>query len=168
MSLGDQIAPEFTISQGAKIYGISVSTMRRRLAKGQIVGAYKATGPDGSEWRIPLEAIPSNLRGDAWRIVDVEEPFTITDGQIISTLESKIAELELTIKDLTKDLSHAEDMRTAHESEIATLRGTLFLTLNQITKAIETKESQDRRRWFRRTKSTSQDPISGSQTFPMG
>jgi len=34
VSLGDQIAPEFTISQGAKIYGISVSTMRRRLAKG--------------------------------------------------------------------------------------------------------------------------------------
>ena len=95
MSLGDQIAPEFTISQGAKIYGISVSTMRRRLTKGQIVGAYKATGPDGSEWRIPLEAIPSNLRDDAWRIVDVDEPFTITDGQIISTLEGKIAELEL-------------------------------------------------------------------------
>ena len=168
MELGDQIAPEFTISQGAKIYGISVSTMRRRLAKGQIVGAYKATGPDGSEWRIPLEAIPSNLRDDAWRIVDVDEPFTITDGQIISTLESKIAELTTEITRLTTEVAHAQDMRNAHESEIATLRGTLFLTLNQITKAIETKESQDRRRWFRRTKSTSQDPISGSQTFPMG
>ena len=70
MSLSDRLPPEFTISEGAKIFGISVSTMRRRLTKGQIVGAYKATRADVSGWRIPYFSIPPNLKDQAWFIAD--------------------------------------------------------------------------------------------------
>ena len=40
-----------TITEAAAAYGISVSTLRRRLKAGEIVGAAKVTGPKGQEYR---------------------------------------------------------------------------------------------------------------------
>ena len=48
-----------TISEAARRTGTSISTLRRRLAKGQVPGAHKAPGPDGEEWRIPVAALDS-------------------------------------------------------------------------------------------------------------
>ena len=46
-----------TITEAAAAYGISVSTLRRRLKAGEIVGAAKVTGPKGQEYRVPPEAL---------------------------------------------------------------------------------------------------------------
>lgn len=53
----DSSGSTVSISEAARRSGVSVSTLRRRLTKGQVPGAYKAPGPDGEEWRIPVAAL---------------------------------------------------------------------------------------------------------------
>ena len=55
----DSSGTTVTISEAARRTGTSISTLRRRLAKGQVPGAHKAPGPDGEEWRIPVAALDS-------------------------------------------------------------------------------------------------------------
>lgn len=54
----DSSGSTVSISEAARRAGVSVTTLRRRLAKGSIPGAHKAPGPDGEEWRIPVASIP--------------------------------------------------------------------------------------------------------------
>lgn len=53
----DSSGTTLTISEAARRSGLSISTLRRRLAKGSLSGAHKAPGPDGEEWRIPVAAL---------------------------------------------------------------------------------------------------------------
>lgn len=48
-----------TIQEAAKRYAVSVATLRRRLEPGGpgIPGAYKAPGPKGERWQIPIAAL---------------------------------------------------------------------------------------------------------------
>ena len=55
----DSSGSTVTISEAARRTGLSISTLRRRLTKGQVPGAHKADGPDGEEWRIPVVALDS-------------------------------------------------------------------------------------------------------------
>ena len=60
----DSSGTTLTISEAARRSGVSISTLRRRLAKGSIPGAHKAPGPDGEEWRIPVAAL-EGLSGES-------------------------------------------------------------------------------------------------------
>lgn len=52
-----EAVPGLTITEAASAFGVSVSTIRRRIAQGDISGAVKVPGPKGSEYRIPAEAM---------------------------------------------------------------------------------------------------------------
>lgn len=46
-----------SLDDAVRIYGVSMSTLRRRLRRGELPGAYKVAGPKGDEWRIPAGAL---------------------------------------------------------------------------------------------------------------
>jgi len=46
-----------TVTEAASAYGLSVITVRRLLTSGKLAGAAKVSGPKGSAWRIPPEAL---------------------------------------------------------------------------------------------------------------
>lgn len=49
--------PTITLAEAARLYGISESTLRRRLADGVLPGARKRRGRKGEEWHLPVAAL---------------------------------------------------------------------------------------------------------------
>lgn len=46
-----------SLDEAVAAYGVSQSTLRRRLRERAVAGAYKVNGPKGEEWRIPEGAL---------------------------------------------------------------------------------------------------------------
>lgn len=46
-----------SLDEAVAAYGVSQSTLRRRLREDQVAGAFKVHGPKGDEWRIPAGAL---------------------------------------------------------------------------------------------------------------
>ena len=58
------------LGEAAARFGVNRSALRRRLKAGKIPGAWRATGPNGSEWRVPLAA----LEKLGYRLVESDRP----------------------------------------------------------------------------------------------
>ena len=132
----DQSGTTVTKSEASIRLGISLSTLGRRLSKGQIPGAYKAPGPDGIEWRIPVASLP-------------------TPGTVTPPVGVEVEALRVEVARLTTELAHTKEIRDLQTSEIESYRALLVSTMALLPKAIGTGE-EPRRSWFRRKK-TSQD-----------
>ena len=132
----DQSGTTVTKTEASIRLGISLSTLGRRLSKGQIPGAYKAPGPDGIEWRIPVASLP-------------------TPGTVTPPVGVEVEALRVEVARLTTDLAHTKEIRDLQTSEIESYRALLVSTMALLPKAIGTGE-EPRRSWFRRKK-TSQD-----------
>jgi hypothetical protein len=46
-----------SLTEAVSLFEVSLSTLRRRVAKGEIAGAVKVPGPKGVEYRIPEESL---------------------------------------------------------------------------------------------------------------
>jgi phage shock protein A len=46
-----------SLPEAAALFAVSKVTLRRRVQQGEVVGAYKAPGKRGPEWRLPLAAL---------------------------------------------------------------------------------------------------------------
>lgn len=110
--------------------------MGRRLSKGQIPGAYKAPGPDGIEWRIPVASLP-------------------TPGTVAPPVGVEVEALRIEVESLRRQIEHVNEIRALQTSEIESYRALLVSTMALLPKAIGTGQ-EPRRSWFRRKK-TSQD-----------
>ena len=132
----DQSGTTVTKTEASIRLGISLSTLGRRLSKGQIPGAYKAPGPDGIEWRIPVASLP-------------------TPGTVTPPVGVEVEALRVEVARLTTELAHTKEIRDLQTSEIESYRALLVSTMALLPKAIGTGE-EPRRSWFRRKK-TSQD-----------
>ena len=132
----DQSGTTVTKAEASIRLGISLSTLGRRLGKGQIPGAYKAPGPDGIEWRIPVASLP-------------------TPGTVAPSVGVEVEALRSEVENLKKELLHANEIRDLQTSEIENYRTLLVSTMALLPKAIGTGQ-ETRRSWFRRKK-TSQD-----------
>lgn len=143
----DSSGTTVTISEAARRSGLSVSTLRRRLAKGTIPGAYKAPGPDGEEWRIPVAALdeapvvrPVDLVDDLRRELD-------DTRARLAVAEALAAERERTLDTLAVTV---EALREGMEA--------LRLALPAPAPVVPVEEP---RRWFRRSK-----PVNVPSTTP--
>src|ERR687892_2907721 len=58
-----------SVVDAAKRYSVSIATLRRKLKEGEILGAFKAPGPKGDEWRLPV----TGLEALGYRAVDEDE-----------------------------------------------------------------------------------------------
>lgn len=128
----DSSGTTVSISEASKRLGVSVSTLRRRLQRGDVPGAHKAGGPDGLEWRIPVTYLPDSTTSD-----------TVTESPSES---SRLRELE-------SALEMERALRQRAESEVESLRGLLSSALDKLPKALPestSAETPSRRRFWRR------------------
>ena len=132
----DQSGTTVTKTEASLRLGISLSTMGRRLSKGQVVCAYKAPGPDGIEWRIPVASLP-------------------TPGTVTPPVGVEVEALRIEVESLRRQIEHVNEIRALQTSEIESYRALLVSTMALLPKAIGTGQ-EPRRSWFRRKK-TSQD-----------
>jgi len=99
----DSSGTTVTISEASKRSGVSISTLRRRLAKGQIPGAYKAPGKDGEEWRIPVASIPEPS----------DNPRDSSTDDLRRELDDALRRAETAEKDLASERRTREELSKA-------------------------------------------------------
>lgn len=103
----DSSGTSVTISEASKRLGVSVSTLRRRLQKGEVAGAYKTGGPDGLEWRIPVTYLPEpsstpEVRSDSVEVVELRSRLEVSEALRLRA-ESEVDNLRRALSDaLTK------------------------------------------------------------------
>jgi hypothetical protein len=146
----DASGTAYGLEEAADRYGLSVSTLRRRLAAGEVQGAHKVPGPKGETWRIPGAALvalgyePVETRPvaaavpsvDVGRLVDVlEEALANANRQLEAGEDGRRRQAE----------ERAETERRAHAAEIEAAR------MGERVAALERELAAARRRWWRRS-----------------
>jgi predicted DNA-binding protein (UPF0251 family) len=134
----DNSGTTLTKREAAERMGVSVSTLTRQLNKGLIPGAYKAPGPAGVEWRIPIASI---------FVIKPYEPLTIKKQET-----NELAELRAEVESLRVRASVAEQLLERDRQEVESLRQLLTAALEKVPKALTTGETPTRRHWWRRSK----------------
>ncbi len=131
----DNSGTTLTKREAAERMGVSISTLTRQLNKGLVPGAYKAPGPAGVEWRVPVASISSS------------EPLTIKKQET-----NEIAELRAEVESLRVRASVAEQLLERDRQEVESLRQLLTAALEKVPKALTTAETPTRRHWWNRPK----------------
>lgn len=144
-----------SLDDAVRIYGVSMSTLRRRLRTDAIPGAYKVPGPKGDEWRIPkgaleqvgFQPIPEPVDNRAPRPVDAPARSAAGDelARTLDALQGVLQRFDTTQRQLTaaeEDRGRAEREREEARVEAAELRGRL--------EAAEAELERRRRRWWQR------------------
>jgi predicted DNA-binding protein (UPF0251 family) len=134
----DNSGTTLTKREAAERMGVSVSTLTRQLNKGLIPGAYKAPGPAGVEWRIPIASI---------FVIKPYEPLTIKKQET-----NELAELRAEVESLRVRASVAEQLLERDRQEVDSLRQLLTAALEKVPKALTTGEAPTRRHWWNRSK----------------
>jgi predicted DNA-binding protein (UPF0251 family) len=134
----DNSGTTLTKREAAERMGVSVSTLTRQLNKGLIPGAYKAPGPAGVEWRIPIASI---------FVIKPYEPLTIKKQET-----NELAELRAEVESLRVRASVAEQLLERDRQEVDSLRQLLTAALEKVPKALTTGEAPTRRHWWSRSK----------------
>lgn len=143
----------YGLDEAADRYGLSVSTLRRRLAAGEVQGAHKVPGPKGETWRIPgaalvalgYEAVDAHpvpaasaaaAAVDVGRLVDVlEDALTNANRQLEAGEDERRRQVE----------ERTETERRAHAAEIEAAR------MGERVAALERELAAARKRWWRRS-----------------
>jgi hypothetical protein len=130
-------------SQASERTGKSVVTIRHYLATKQLPNASQVAKGKVKVWRIPLtDLIASGLLVDRVSI-DTKEPSRaeLAQGRT-DALETQIDQLETALR-------HSQELLARTEQELESYRQ----RERQLFMAIETRDTQDRRRfsWFRRS-----------------
>lgn len=139
-----------SLDQAVAIYGVSVSTLRRKLRANEVAGAYKVPGPKGDEWRIPAGALeqigyePIAAAPAAPAAAAPAEP----PGELRRALEALTGVMERfdtsqrMLQAAEQDRGRAEREREQARVEAAELRGQVA--------ALQAELKLARRRWWRR------------------
>jgi hypothetical protein len=175
------VGPELALSVSDVVanYKIGNSTLRKRLAAGELVGAYKVKAGTGEAWAIPittldaagivrkeLEDYAADLYDEAERVERYENPeppavLAVLEGVVdrLTTLyEASTRQLEAAQGDRNKALVEAADakarlemLEAAVEEKRAEVERERARADDLATELAAVKESAGRRRgWFRR------------------
>jgi len=139
----DSSGTTLTISEAARRSGLSVSTLRRRLAKGSVPGAHKAPGPDGEEWRIPVATLDG---------LSVELPKRTTRDDLATELGELRRQLdeERRTRELAEALLDSERRGREELARTVEVLREAIETLNRaLPPARATSDTKSRRRWTR-------------------
>jgi len=103
----DSSGTTVTITEASKRLGVSLSNLRRRLKEGKVPGAYKAGGPNGIEWRIPVAYLPElpttpEVRSDSVEVVELRSRLELSEALRLRA-EAEVENLRRALSDaLTK------------------------------------------------------------------
>jgi ribosomal protein S6 len=132
-----------TIAEAATAYGLSVSSIRRLLKKGEILGAAKIPGAKGVEYRIP----PHGLESLGYKLKETQSGAILTAARAnleAEELARKVKELENVLALEVVRRESAEKQLEAVNSNLADLREALARIPKQI-------EAPPKRRLFRKS-----------------
>jgi predicted DNA-binding transcriptional regulator YafY len=132
-----------TIAEAATAYGLSVSSIRRLISKGKLIGAVKVPGSKGAEYRIPgksLEALgykPKETQG----------------GALLSAARANLEAEELTrkVRELEATLALEVVRRESAETELVAVRENLNDLREVLAKLPAQLEAPKKKRLFRRS-----------------
>lgn len=157
----DSSGTTVSISEAARRLGVSVSTVRRRLKAGEIDGAYKAPGPDGEEYRIPVSSLPdpstappvTSLEDDLRRQLDEERRARELAEALLESERRGRDELARTVEVLRESIAALNRALPAAPS----ISDVLLTNPQEVghgtgDTAIERLLDQGSRKWFRRNK----------------
>jgi hypothetical protein len=146
----DASGTSYGLDEAADRYGLSVSTLRRRLAAGEVQGAHKVPGPKGVTWRIPGAA----LAALGYETVDAHpvpaaSASAVDVGRLVDVLEDALAnanrQLEAGEDERRRQVEErTETERRAHAAEIEAAR------MGERVAALERELAAARKRWWRR------------------
>jgi DNA-binding transcriptional MerR regulator len=118
-----------SINEAARLTGLSIPTIRAKLDKGLLPNAKKVKQGKRNSWQIPLNDL-----------LDAE----LVKPQPDQEETDKVTELERKIENLTKDLDHTRELLAARLEELEAYKQ----RERQLFNAIETRETQEKRRRF--------------------
>jgi hypothetical protein len=147
-----------SVLEAARQYGVSIATLRRKLKEGEILGAFKAPGPKGDEWRLPV----TGLEALGYRAVDEYETevrqqrpgaeigdLLHTMNRLMTTLDAEHGQkrsagegyrsAEIEAAHLRGELVGEKERRRQAEAEIVTLSGALQRqqeTIDELSRAL--------------------------------
>ena len=132
-----------TIAEAATAYGLSVSSIRRLLKNGKIVGAAKVPGSKGVEYRIP----PSSLEGLGYSAKATQS------GAILSAARANLEAEELArkVKDLESSLALEVVRRESAEKQLEAVTANLDDLREALAKIPRQLEAPKKRKLFRRS-----------------
>ena len=110
-----------SITEAASAYGVSVSTLRRRITAGDIVGASLVPGPKGQEYRVP----PASLEALGYKAKETRAAEAVKAaraGLEAEALEAKVRDLETALEVERLRREAAEGKAEALEGNVSDLR----------------------------------------------
>jgi hypothetical protein len=124
-----------TITEAASAFGVSVSTLRRRIAAGDIVGASLVPGPKGQEYRVP----PASLEALGYKPKETRAAEAVKAaraGLEAEVLESRVRELEAALEVERLRREAAEGRAETLEGNVSDLRSNNATLQAALTDAI--------------------------------
>lgn len=141
-----------TVTEAASAYGLSVITVRRLVTSGKLAGAAKVSGPKGSAWRIPPEAL-ENL---GYRPQGTRAAAAVAAARAnleVEEMRRQVVELMASL-DLERTRREAAETRaTDLEANLADLRTAIEIAETALAKLPAAIEAPKRRRFFRKGRS---------------
>ena len=131
-----------TLSDASAAYGLSVSSLRRLLKAGKLIGASKVAGPKGSEYRIPGAA----LEALGYRPRQSQAGALLTASR--ASLETE--QLSSRVRELEASLETERALRSSAEREAELLRANLEDLRVALSKLPPMLEAAPRSRWWRK------------------
>ena len=143
----ESFGAHLSVGDAARRYTVSIATLRRKLKEGEIPGAFKAPGPKGDEWRLPVSGLEAlgyrsvqedEMEGSEERtvpdmhdlfrtmnrlmdIIDAERRQLIAAGEGHRSAEVEAARLQAALSAETERRRRAEvelnALRTAHQRQ---------------------------------------------------
>ena len=139
-----------TLDDAARTYGVSLSTLYRRLHRDELAGAYKVGGRKGLEWRIPsgaLEALGYRPAQEPERAPEPPDVDTLT--RAVRQLTEALAADRRQLMAATEDRASAEREREQARIDAARLEAQLEAARER-TRDLEYELARARRRWWQR------------------
>ena len=109
----------YTLAEAAEVWEVSHRTLRRRLAAGEVPGAYKLPGAKGESWRIPAAAL--GQLGYKRRNVEPPAPVAPPPPPLPTPAERIASQLGELLDAERKALASARDMYADAKAEQARL-----------------------------------------------
>ena len=130
-----------TVEEAVTLFYVSLSTLRRRLQKGEVPGAVLAPGPKGQAWRIPTASLEA-LGYKPKQVREVE----VKAAQVSAEAEN----LEAQVRDLKAALEVERVLRESAQKEAELLRSNVEDLRTALAKLPAALPPGKPSRWWRR------------------
>lgn len=114
INLADESGSSLTLEEASDLFEQSVPSLRRKARNGALDGAYKAPGPQGEEWRIPIATLERHFaRRETKGGGEELEIIVETKSAEVERLADALRALEGGLAMATRQLEAATDDRRA-------------------------------------------------------